>query len=257
MSCDAGPIPAASLCCTLMPMARLRLFRLLMPASAAVLWGCGGGDLTLPSTGDMQLQIVKGDEQQGPAGSSLPDPLIVRLLDQAGNPVPDRTVVWVVRAGDGAVNPTTGMTDAQGFASTAWSLGPDAGPNAVDAQVPNVGTVTFTAIATDTSGGGPPAMPSADRSTIGAEPDSISAGSGVSTITVTVLDGDGNAIAGATVALQATGDGNTLHQPAAATGSDGVATGTLQSSVAGDKTVSAIVSAAMTLTSTVVVTVTP
>ncbi|MGN6392454.1 MAG: Ig-like domain-containing protein [Gemmatimonadales bacterium] len=236
-------------------MTGLRLLHLLPPAAAAVFWGCGGDDLTLPSSEGPRLQIVQGDEQQAPAGSSLADPLIVRLLDPAGKPVADRAVVWVVRAGDGMVDPPTGMTDAQGFASTAWSLGPEAGPNAVDAEVPNVGSVTFTAIATDTSGGEPTAMPSADRSTIGADPTSIAAGSGVSTITVTVLDGNGNPVQGATVALQATGDGNTLTQPSAATGADGKATGTLQSSVPGNKTVSALVNASVTLTQTVVVTV--
>jgi Bacterial Ig-like domain (group 1) len=238
-----------------MDMAGLRPSRLLLPASALALWGCGGGDLTLPSTEGAQLRIVQGDQQEGPAGSSLPDPLIVRLLDQAGNSVPDRAVLWIVRAGDGAINPATSTTDAQGFASAAWSLGPEAGPNAVDAEVPNIGTVTFTAIALDTSAGGA-TMPSADRSTIAADPTSIRADSGLSTITVTVLDDGGNPLPGVTVALQATGDGNTLQQPSAATGTDGVATGTLQSSVPGQKTVSAIVNAAVTLTATVVVTVT-
>jgi hypothetical protein len=135
-----------------MRMAGTRLHRLLVFTSAvAVLCACGGDDLTLPATDTLQLQIAGGDEQQAPAGSALPDPLIVRLLNSSGKPVPGRTVLWVVRAGDGAVDPTTDMTDADGFASAAWTLGPEAGPNAVDVEVPNVGKVTFTAIATDTS----------------------------------------------------------------------------------------------------------
>jgi len=132
-------------------MAGLSIHRLLLVASAAALGACGGDALTLPTADSSQLRIIAGDEQEGPAGSALPDPLIVRLLDPAGKPVPGRTVLWVVRAGDGAVDPSNGMTDADGFASAAWTLGPLAGPNAVDAQVPDVGTVTFTAIARDTS----------------------------------------------------------------------------------------------------------
>ena len=132
-------------------MAGLSIHCLLVLASVAALGGCGGQDLTLPTADSSQLRIVAGDEQEGPIGSALPDPLIVRLLDPGGKPMPGRTVLWVVRAGDGAVDPTTGMTDADGFASAAWTLGALAGPNAVDAEVPNVGKVTFTAIARDTS----------------------------------------------------------------------------------------------------------
>ncbi len=132
-------------------MAGLSIHRLLVVMSAAALGACGGEDLTLPTADSSRLQIIAGDEQEGPAGSALPDPLIVRLLDPAGKPVSGRTVLWVVRAGDGAVDPVTGMTDADGFASAAWTLGALAGPNAVDAEVPNVGKVTFTAIARDTS----------------------------------------------------------------------------------------------------------
>lgn len=99
-------------------------------------------------------------------------------------------------------------------------------------------------------------VPSAGRSTISAEPDSLEAGTGTSTITVTVRDDAGVPIEGATVALQATGDGNTLTQPSGVTGAAGVATSTLLSAVPGEKVVSATVNGSVELSRTTLVTVT-
>src|SRR3989449_3232544 len=81
----------------------------------------------------------------------------------------------------------------------------------------------------------------------------ITAGSGTSTITVTARDASGNPVQGATVVLAATGGGNTLTQPAATTNASGVATGTLSSTLAETKPISAtITAAAVTQTATVV-----
>src|SRR5207249_5869760 len=68
---------------------------------------------------------------------------------------------------------------------------------------------------------------------------SLTAGSGSATITVTVKNASGNPISGATVVLAASGTGNTLTQPTGPTNASGVATGTLSSTVAQAKTVSA------------------
>jgi hypothetical protein len=109
--------------------------------------------------------------------------------------------------------------------------------------------VTQTATVTVTAG-----AVSADQSGVTADPTTISAGNGSSTITVTARDASGNPINGATVVLSATGDGNTLTQPGPTDG-NGVATGTLSSTVAEPKTVSATISGtAVTQTATVTVT---
>ena len=80
---------------------------------AASTWGCGGDDLVLPSEAPGAVEIVDGNGQRGLTSTALPDPLIVRLVDDAGTGIPNRTVVWVVQTGSGAVNPATGMTDAE------------------------------------------------------------------------------------------------------------------------------------------------
>jgi hypothetical protein len=110
--------------------------------------------------------------------------------------------------------------------------------------------------AAGSSGGGDGGGVSAALSTVSASPGSITAGSGTSTITVTAKDANGNAISGATVVLAATGTGNTLTQPPATTDANGVATGSLASTVAGAKTVSAKINGT-SITQTVTVTVTP
>ncbi|HMA41959.1 MAG TPA: galactose oxidase-like domain-containing protein [Gemmatimonadales bacterium] len=109
--------------------------------------------------------------------------------------------------------------------------------------------------AAGSSGGGGGGV-SAALSTVSASPGSITAGGGTSTITVTAKDANGNAISGATVVLAATGTGNTLTQPAATTDANGVATGSLASTVAGAKTVSAKINGT-SITQTATVTVTP
>lgn len=98
--------------------------------------------------------------------------------------------------------------------------------------------------------------PSAGRSALSANPASIEAGTGTSTIAVTVRDGGGDPVEGATVTLQATGGGNTLTQPSSITGPDGLATGTFRSSESGMKTISATVNGSVQVSETAGVTVT-
>lgn len=100
-------------------------------------------------------------------------------------------------------------------------------------------------------------VPNAIRSTLSADPASIQAASGRSTVTVTVRDSTDAPVDGASVALRATGGDNTLTQPSGPTGADGIATGTLQSTIPGTKVISALVNGAMLLRQTVEVTVTP
>ncbi|MGE5144961.1 MAG: Ig-like domain-containing protein [Acidobacteriota bacterium] len=101
------------------------------------------------------------------------------------------------------------------------------------------------------SGGGCGGV-SASLSTLTALPASVTAGSATSTITVTAKDANGQPVSGATVLLSATGTGNTLTQPSGPTGANGVATGTLASTVAEAKTISVKINGtAITQTATV------
>ncbi|MGH3998083.1 MAG: Ig-like domain-containing protein, partial [Pseudonocardiaceae bacterium] len=123
--------------------------------------------------------------------------------------------------------------------------------NTIDASWANLnGAALGAEIKAAAAGGG--GGVSASQSTVTADVSSIPAGSGTATITVTAKDASGLPISGATVVLSATGAGNTLTQPAGPTDESGVATGTLSSTVAGTKTVSATANGtAITQTATV------
>ena len=203
-------------------------------------------------TSALRLELTSGDEQSAAPDAELADPLVVRLVDDAGDGVPGRAVAWVVATGEGTAAPPSSDTDAGGFASTSWTLGPESGLQTLNAVVSGVGVVSFTATAVGDGGG----EPSPETSTVAASPASIEAGTGLSTITVTVRDGAGAAVSGATVTLSATGSGNILTQPSAPTGANGVATGTLQSVVPETKVVSAVVNGAVAIAATATVSVT-
>jgi hypothetical protein len=81
------------------------------------------------------------------------------------------------------------------------------------------------------------AAPAVAMSDVAAHPTSLVAG-GMSDLTATIRDAFGNPVAGATVAFEATGSSNTISDPTAAN-SSGVAAGTLTSTKAEAKTVTA------------------
>jgi trimeric autotransporter adhesin len=92
------------------------------------------------------VDAVSGGGQQGTTGSTLPDPLVVRVVDAAGFPVAGVTVQWTVLEGGGSVSPTSAQTGTDGRASTQLTLGGSAGENRVRASAGSL-TATFSATA--------------------------------------------------------------------------------------------------------------
>jgi len=222
--------------------------------------GCSGGDLGLPEdTSPAGMEAVGGNGQMALVGAELPLPLVVRVTDVQGRPVPGVSVAFQLGAGaeGGETSPDTAVTDDEGEASARWVLGDAEGQQRVDAEVVDAGlaVVSFTATAVKSPGNEPP-EPSPGHSSVAAQPTRIEAITGLAVITVTVRDGRGDPFPGATVTLTATGPGNELTQPSAPTGPDGVATGTLQSIVPGSKVVSAVVNGGVAIEETAEVTVT-
>lgn len=101
-----------------------------------------------------RIVLVKGDGQQAPVGSVLPDSLVVRATDAAGNPVEGVGVSWSA-VGGGSVSDAASATDQNGRAGIVRTLGPVAGDQATLAQVSGVAgsPVTFAAAATSGSAG--------------------------------------------------------------------------------------------------------
>lgn len=102
----------------------------------------------LPGDGDTvpaELAIVEGDSAAATVGSDVE--IAVQVLDGSGDPVPGVPVSWAVDSGDGSLSESTVTSDSTGVASTTWTLGTEAGSQAVTASVEGGITTTFTATA--------------------------------------------------------------------------------------------------------------
>jgi alpha-tubulin suppressor-like RCC1 family protein len=70
-----------------------------------------------------------------PGATLATDSLRVRVLNVDSLPVGNALVAFSITAGDGSVSPFIDSTDANGVASTQWTLGPGTGLNTVTATV--------------------------------------------------------------------------------------------------------------------------
>jgi hypothetical protein len=136
------------------------------------------------------LAIESGDGQTGTVNQPLAASLVVQVTDAQTNPVPGVTITWDPGA-HGSANPTTLDTDANGFASTSWTLGPDAGEQTLTASADGLTPVTFAA---DAQAGGV----SASLSSVSADPDTdvTADGETPSEVTVQLRDSQGNPVGG-------------------------------------------------------------
>ena len=92
---------------------------------SVAIWACGDL-LQEPDTGiatRFTITAVSGDDQTGPAGTALPQPLRARITPLEGEPVDRLWVEWVVLGGDGRVEPRNSFTNEEGIAETTWVLG--------------------------------------------------------------------------------------------------------------------------------------
>jgi hypothetical protein len=97
----------------------------------------------------MPITKVSGDNQSGTVGTTLTNPLVVKVTNNKnGKAVANIIVTFTVKSGGGSVSPGSATTDSNGQASTKLTLGSVGGTNTVDATASSYGTVTFTATAT-------------------------------------------------------------------------------------------------------------
>jgi plastocyanin len=125
---------------------RLGRIALYMGGAVAAL-SCGGdGDTGQPSTTTtIAKATVSGDQQTGSVGESLTLPLQVVVVENDA-PKAGANVSWSTTGG-GTVAPTSVATDAQGIASTTWTLGTTAGSQSAQATLTGAdgSPVSFTA----------------------------------------------------------------------------------------------------------------
>jgi hypothetical protein len=97
------------------------------------------------------IQIVSGNNQTAPAGSTLPLPPTVRVLNRLGQPAAGVVVDWTALANsDASTAPSTSTTDGMGLASTSWTIG--AGYNELRASIRNASDTAVTFVANGSSG---------------------------------------------------------------------------------------------------------
>jgi Domain of unknown function (DUF1929)/Bacterial Ig-like domain (group 1) len=167
------------------------------------------------------IEMAGGNEQIGPAGLPLPNPLVVLVTDVEENPVENVTVSWSAQGG-GSVSSATTRTGSNGRASVQRTLGPTLGAQTTTAAVSGLegSPVTFVSMATE---GSEPAS-----IVINTNPP-VSALSGevfdpVVQPVVQVRDGSGNPAVGAQVtAALASGSGTLEGQVNATADASGVA----------------------------------
>ncbi|MGE5732761.1 MAG: Ig-like domain-containing protein [Gemmatimonas sp.] len=163
------------------------------------------------------IAVVSGSDQADTVRRSVA-PLVVRVTDQFGNPVPGVVVSWTQSSGTGSLGSATCTTAADGRATMTYTLGSVAGSESVAAWVNGVaGHAVFTLQA------------------IAAAPSTIVALSGngqtarvgtalTAPLVVAVADDAGNPVSGASVSWTAT---NGTITPTSSTDSRGRASATL------------------------------
>jgi adhesin/invasin len=161
------------------------------------------------------LTAVSGNGQAGPAGTTLPAPLVVEVTDTFGNPIPDVPISWTADGG-GSVSETSTTTDGEGRASVTRILGPTAGLQSTLASSEGLAgsPVTFTHTAT---AGNPSGVLIVDGNNQTAAPRATLP----KDLVVQVVDEGGNPVVAAAVTWVVTAGGGTLSPPTGATDENG------------------------------------
>ena len=94
-----------------------------------------GVSVVTPATA---IGLVAGSNQRALAGKALAQPLVVRATNRRGGPASGKRVIFRLAEGQGSVDPATAVTDADGRARAAWTLGSYPGRQTLLASVENV-----------------------------------------------------------------------------------------------------------------------
>ncbi len=212
----------------------------------------GGSPITftLSAKASMAAQIFKPDSEtlQAQAGTFLSMPLRARVADANGNPVPGHKVTFTVVSGGGKLSydltqSVNTSTDADGYASVRFKLGPDIGEDAHVIQA----TASDGIQALDGSPlvykiDAPYGLVDPAQSSIQSPQQMVADGSQAAEILITLKDSKGHPVPNETVTLLATGEKNFVVQPENPTDAKGQALALLRSSKAEIKELSVHIS---------------
>ena len=94
-----------------------------------------GVSVVTPATA---IGLVAGSNQRALAGKTLAQALVVRATNRKGGPASGKRVIFRLGEGQGSVDPANAVTDADGRARAAWTLGSYPGRQTLLASVENV-----------------------------------------------------------------------------------------------------------------------
>ncbi|MDE3152578.1 MAG: Ig-like domain-containing protein [Gemmatimonadota bacterium] len=161
----------------------------------------------------IKLTVVSGAGQSAPAGSTLPQPVVIES-DGVDGAVAGVTVHFDAGTSGGSVQPQSAVTDASGRASVQITLGTVTGPQQFNATAPGLAPAAIGATAT--------AVATAIAKSSGdGQADSV--GTALKPFVVKVTDAYGNAAPGATVSWAVIGGTGSLSSASSTTDASGLA----------------------------------
>ncbi len=192
------------------------------------------------------MALASGNRQSGRAGEAVVQKIRVRVLDGQSSPVKDHAVRFQSSGvangsfANAVTRDTTVISDAGGYAQITWVLGGGVQPDSqmVTASA-NDGVQGLQGSPVKFVGFAVAGLPNAAASSITANSPVAANGQAKANVTVTVRDKFGNPIADRQVALLVSGTLNDIVQPNRNTDAQGRATGTVASTKAETKSVTA------------------
>ena len=195
-------------------------------ALASLLAGiaCSDSPTRTSSGAPARLDVVAGNAQLGTVGAELPNPLVVKVVDDEGRPVRNQLINFRVTAGGGSVFAGSALTTGEGIAQERWTLGTTTvGEQRVEARAVDgsTGTALVFASFTATAAAGPVVA----LEVLAGREQSALAGSTLEIApSVRARDQYGNPVAAATVTFAVQSGGGSIAAGTAATNESGVAT---------------------------------
>lgn len=160
--------------------------------------------------------LLGGGGQRADAGAPLPQPIVVQVLSRGGKALGGIPVRFTTEAGGGSTSSQTDLTDQQGRARTAWTLGAIPGWQRLTASVAGIDSQLVIKAEVDP-------VPQNTRVSLAAEAGSGVAGDTIAApVTIRVTDSLGTALADLPVAWSAL-DGGKMTALSARTDSMGEA----------------------------------
>jgi hypothetical protein len=207
-----------------MSILRSRAFRRSVVAASlcgasAVLAACGSSEPKVPAKDVVPTAITatSTDTLRGAVATQLAAPVAVTVKNKAGDPIDSAVVTFAVTGGGGTVGSASVRTDANGQASTTWTLGNAVGLQTVTATVGTLPAVTFYAVAA--------AQSASTLAKSAGDAQTAVAGANVPVApSVKVTDKFGNPVAGVLTTFAVASGGGSVTSAAANTDVNGIAT---------------------------------